>query len=343
MSNTAKNFSRAPLQKKIPENHIFIVKSSNFFTGRIYCKMKKIAGWMLFLAGGLLLPIVCTMLISGRTGGDEQKMGITVLLKDGTKIDGERFVIGMAALGSSCVKEEEALKAWMIVCRTNFVKAAGDGRETVKEKDLSLDYVSMESLEENNGRKTYLELKKKLEDASEDTFGEALYYKGKYIDALYHEVSIGKTVSSEEIYNVPVAYLVSVDSSQDVESDDYMQVKSFAYEECVEKLKKAGSTVTAKGLKKKLVIAAHTENGFVEKVTAGKNEWTGEEWKKIFSLNSTNFYLENYKGRLRIVTIGKGHNMGMSLYGANALAGKELLYETILSHYYPGTGIGQIK
>ena len=39
------------------------------------------------------------------------------------------------------------------------------------------------------------------------------------------------------------------------------------------------------------------------------------------------------------MTIGKGHSMGMSLYGANSLAKKELSAATILSYYYPGTEI----
>lgn len=56
-------------------------------------------------------------------------------------------------------------------------------------------------------------------------------------------------------------------------------------------------------------------------------------------LNSTNFYLENYNGKLRMVTVGKGHDMGMSLYGANVLAKKQLSAATILSYYYPGTKI----
>ena len=68
-------------------------------------------------------------------------------------------------------------------------------------------------------------------------------------------------------------------------------------------------------------------------------KWTGEKWKKIFGLNSTNFYLENYNGKLRMVTVGKGHDMGMSLYGANALAKKQLSAAMILSYYYPGTKI----
>ena len=47
----------------------------------------------------------------------------------------------------------------------------------------------------------------------------------------------------------------------------------------------------------------------------------------------------NYNGKLRMVTVGKGHDMGMSLYGANVLAKKQLSAATILSYYYPGTKI----
>lgn len=379
--------------------------------------MKKLALYLLFIFGALLIPTIATILISGNMGVADRKMGITVEMENGEKMDGEQFVIGMAASELSYIKEEEALKAWMIVCRTNFVKAASDesnskkvGSETditvaqktrnianaasiqnlgnvvdmtstqnlgnttdvvsiqnsdnvkdvdsieimnkkyqnIKQKNLNLDYISMKELEENNGRKAYLEIKKRLEDASDATFGQVLIYQNKYADALYHEVSIGKTVSSEEIYSVAVPYLISVDSSQDVESPDYMDVKILPYDEVLQKLTKVDKSgdfskieksQNIKILKSSLKITKHTENGFVQEITAKDNKWTGEEWKKIFALNSTNFYLENYNGKLRMVTIGKGHDMGMSLYGANALAEKQIAAATILSYYYPGTKI----
>ena len=341
----------------------------------------------------------------------DKKMGITVEMENGEKMDGEQFVIGMAASELSYIKEEEALKAWMIVCRTNFVKAASGedsskntGNVTNKaiiekptdtasrvnvvnptsiankltaanstnigskqnivnssdidaikkkhlklmQKDLNLDYISMKELEENNGRKAYLEIKKRLEDASDATFGQVLVYQNKYADALYHEISIGKTVSSEEIYSVAVPYLISVDSSQDVESPEYMDVKIIPYDEVLQKLTKADKSgyfektdknQNIKILKSSLKITKHTVNGFVQEITAKDNKWTGEEWKKIFSLNSTNFYLENYNDKLRMVTVGKGHDMGMSLYGANILAEKQLTAAMILSYYYPGVKI----
>lgn len=355
--------------------------------------MKKLALYILFIFGALLIPTIATLLISGNMGIADRNMGITVELKNGEKMDGEQFVIGMAASELSYIKEEEALKAWMIVCRTNFVKAASGesnskkvGSETditaaqktrnianaastqnsdnvkgvqrteiinrkyqnIRQENLNLDYISMKELEENNGRKAYLEIKKKLEDASDATFGQVLIYQNKYADALYHEVSIGKTVSSEEMYSVAVPYLISVDSSQDVESPDYMEVKVLPYDEVLQKLTKADKSgnlaktdksQNIKILKSSLKITKHTENGFVQEITAKDNKWTGEEWKKIFALNSTNFYLENYNGKLRMVTVGKGHDMGMSLYGANALAEKQIMAATILSYYYPGTKV----
>ncbi|WP_158096903.1 SpoIID/LytB domain-containing protein [Eubacterium sp. An3] len=284
----------------------------------------------------LFLPGICTMLITGKTGGNQRKMGVIVTLENGDQIDGEDFVIGMAASELSYAREEEALKAWVIVCRTNFVKAVGDKKE-VKAEDLSLDYISEDELEQNNGRKVWLELNNRLEEASEETFGQVLCYGGSLIDALYHPVSIGKTVSASEIYSVDVPYLISVDSSQDVESEEYMDVKIMSYKDCVKMLSDAGYTEMEESCKNNLKIEKQTENGFVQSVKTKDNKWTGEEWKDIFSLNSTNFYLENYGDRLRIVTIGKGHSMGMSLYGANALAQKDLSAATILSYYYPGT------
>lgn len=278
------------------------------------------------------------MLFTGRKDGMQKKMGIQVTLKDGTEIDGEQFVMGMAASELSYIEEEEALKAWVIVCRTNFLKAAG-ASQNIREQDLSLDYISPEQMEENNGKKICMEYQGRLAEASEQTFGKALYYGDEMIDALYHQVSIGKTISSEEIYAMDVPYLISVDSSQDVESQDYLNIKIMAYKDCAKTLSENGTEISEENCKGDLKITKQTDNGYVQSVAIKKNKWTGEEWKNLFDLSSPYFYLENYEDRLRIVSLGKGHGMGMSLYGANAMAKKEKKAEDILSWYYPGTDI----
>ena len=256
-------------------------------------------------------------------------------MKDGSRIDGEAYVRGMAAAQISRMKEEEALKAWMIVCRTNFYKAAGNSKE-IKEEKLALDYISPDQMEKSNGKKVYLSYLGRLTDASDQTFGKSLYYGNERIDALYHQVSPGQTVSSEEIYGKAVPYLVSVDSSQDVESEDYLSARTMTYKECAGILQAAGKKVSEKACRKRLKIKEQTEHGYVKSITAGKITLTGEEWKELFALGSPYYYIEEYEGRIRIVSLGQGHGMGMSLYGANALARQGKKAEDILTCYYPG-------
>ncbi|MBQ9156611.1 MAG: SpoIID/LytB domain-containing protein [Eubacterium sp.] len=264
-------------------------------------------------------------------------MGIQIEQADGKYIDGEEYVMGMAASELSYIREKEALKAWMIVCRTNLLKAVGRAK-TVKESNLTLDYISQEKLMESNGKRSYMEYRNRLREASEETFGQVLVYEDELIDALYHQVSGGETISSKEIYDVEVPYLKAVESPQDVESAEYLGVKMITYKECAQILSKNGKKETEKSCRKNLTVTNQTKHGYVKEVSTKKNSWIGEEWKELFGLSSTCFSLENYEDQLRMVTLGRGHGMGLSLYGANALAGDKKA-EQILSCYYPGVEI----
>lgn len=298
--------------------------------------MKKAAELILIIFAGILLPGIFTMLFTGRKDGMQKQMGIKVVLEDGREIDGEQYVMGMAACEIPRLKEEEALKAWMIICRTNFLKAAGSEKSIEKEK-LPFDYISQEQMELNNGKKISLEYQSRLMEASEETFGNSLFYGNERIDALYHQVSPGKTTSSKEIYAIDVPYLSSVDSSQDVESGEYMNLKIITWEDLTKKLKLEEEKDPVTVCKDNLKIEDQTENGYVKTVSIKKNKWTGEEWKELFELSSPYFYFENYEERLRMISLGKGHGMGLSLYGANAMAEKGKKAEEILAFYYPGT------
>ena len=63
----------------------------------------------------------------------------------------------------------------------------------------------------------------------------------------------------------------------------------------------------------------------------------------MFELNSTNFKI-TYNPKTNLVdieTIGYGHGVGMSQWGANGMAKNGKDYEAILKHYYTGVEIGQ--
>ena len=78
------------------------------------------------------------------------------------------------------------------------------------------------------------------------------------------------------------------------------------------------------------------------KLSLGKKEITGEEWKEWFSLPSTNFYFEDYEGQLRIISLGKGRGLGLSQYGANEMAKSGASYQEILQYYYKEIALNKI-
>jgi len=54
-------------------------------------------------------------------------------------------------------------------------------------------------------------------------------------------------------------------------------------------------------------------------------------------LPSTSFTISVADKTVKITTKGYGHRVGMSQYGADAMALEGKSYKEILSHYYPGT------
>ena len=67
--------------------------------------------------------------------------------------------------------------------------------------------------------------------------------------------------------------------------------------------------------------------------------YTGTQLRQLFGLNSTRFSLRYADGVFRFDVRGYGHRVGMSQYGANAIARLGFDYQTILRYYYRGAKI----
>ena len=63
----------------------------------------------------------------------------------------------------------------------------------------------------------------------------------------------------------------------------------------------------------------------------------GTAVREAFGLQSTNFTLTTTDDSITFHTIGYGHGVGLSQYGAKYMAEQGADYVEILSHYYPGT------
>ena len=86
--------------------------------------MKKLALYLLFIFGALFIPVISTLLISGNMGVADRKMGITVEMKNGEKMDGEQFVIGMDCFRVILHKRGGSIESVDDCLQNNFVKAA---------------------------------------------------------------------------------------------------------------------------------------------------------------------------------------------------------------------------
>lgn len=92
-------------------------------------------------------------------------------------------------------------------------------------------------------------------------------------------------------------------------------------------------------------IGASSPSGTVLEVTVGGVSCTGQQLREALGLRSAVFSVEVQDGRLVFTTKGYGHGVGMSQFGANAMAKDGAGWQEILAHYYPAAELteGQVE
>ena len=83
-----------------------------------------------------------------------------------------------------------------------------------------------------------------------------------------------------------------------------------------------------------LDTAQRNELGYVTEAVLGDVTLDGERLRNAWQLNSACFYCKEVEGRIRIVTKGLGHGVGLSQYGANELAKEGKGCQEILQYYF---------
>lgn len=304
--------------------------------------------WFVYVCIAILIPYGITMIMTGviGTSGEDIDFSSGISIQIGKtepmeEIDLEDYVIGTMASQIPADYEMEALKGQAVIQRTNILNEM-EKEKTMNGEDLPFQYLSKEELKEKWGEKNWETYYGRLRKAVIETAGVYMTYDGEYIEAYYHPVSIGTTVSAKELLGKDITYLQSVDSGKDVESREYMNMQQFSYEEVKERLQSNGVIVEDADVKEKLKIEEKTQLGYVKTIVVGKKTVTGEQWAEWFSLSSTNFYLEDYDGSLRMIALGKGRGLGLSQYGANEMAKDGADFEEILKYYYQKITLNKI-
>ena len=86
-----------------------------------------------------------------------------------------------------------------------------------------------------------------------------------------------------------------------------------------------------------------TPGGGVASMVIGGITYSGVELRKLLSLNSTSFTMTADENGITVTVRGRGHRVGMSQYGADAMAVAGSTCQEILAHYYPGTELKIIE
>ena len=231
--------------------------------------------------------------------------------------------------------EDEALKAQAVVARTFAMRAA-----TVAAKHPDADvctdsaccqgYRAVADYLEHGGTQENVERIRKLVS---ETDGQVLIYEGNLIEATYFSCSGGTTEDAVAVWGTDVPYLRSVISPGEEHAAYYTDSVTFEADEFASKLDVALENDSEAWFSD----VSYTSGGGVANIQIGDETFTGTQLRQLLGLRSTAFTVSVQDNTITFYTRGYGHRVGMSQYGADAMASRGSTYDQILAYYYQGT------
>lgn len=251
----------------------------------------------------------------------------------------EEYIVGVLAGETPIYFEKEALKAQAVAARSYALKKIEynkDNEYDVVDSVLNQVYLDNQYLKEAWGNK-YVDNINKLREVVNDTSLEYLDYNGEVIDALFFSTSNGYTENSSLVFNIDLPYLQSVTSMWDSStSSSFKSTKKISSSDFYSSLGlEKSNTLNFKVLKR-------SSTNRILNLNINGTEFTGRELYDKLGLKSTDFSLKQDGDTIIIDTVGYGHGVGMSQYGAEGMALEGYSYKDILSHYYVGTSIKKL-
>ncbi len=291
---------------------------------------------------GLIVPGILLAVLSGKQVADSQTQQtasaetaqsteflLPVLQADGNmeKMKLDRYILGVVLAEMPAEFSTEALKAQAVVARTYALKRyyASDKHTYAVCTDATCCQAYC-----NPEEKYSQEAVEKAAQAVEATSGQVLIYDGKLIEATYFSCSGGRTEDAVAVWGGEIPYLQAVDSPGEEGAANYLKSVRFTVQEL------AGILQNDRLSGDFIGEITYTAGGGVDTIVIGDVTYTGVEIRRLLGLNSTAFTITALADTVTVTTKGYGHRVGMSQYGADAMARAGNSYTQILDHYYKG-------
>lgn len=266
------------------------------------------------------MEISCPILITVK--GEEKKIPL------------ETYVLGVVAAEMPVSFHEEALKAQSIAARTYVLRETNYGEKAIDKTVQKQVYASKEDRQKKWGA-SFDDYEKKLEKVIAATEGEVVVYDEELITAMFFSSSNGQTESAENYSGYSIPYLVSVPSQKE---ELYAPNRQQQFEFTKQEWSKAFGLNWSDRMASTFQVKK-TESNRVESIQMLGKTWTGREVRTLLGLPSTDFQVIFGQDQVTVKTVGYGHGVGMSQYGAEVLANDSTSAHEILLHYYRGTEI----
>lgn len=241
------------------------------------------------------------------------------------EIELEQYLMGVVPSEMPVTFELEALKAQAIAARS-FVVSRNYMVDDTTSSQVYKDDATLQAQWQNQ----YDEYRDKVKEAVLSTKNMVLMYEGNIVNATFFSSSNGSTNNAQDYWVSAVPYLVSVDSHWDNEiKQDNIRQASFTWNEVKNIIGEVNN----------IEIMAYFDNGYVKEVLVNDTYYSGRNIREMFQLSSSSFSITIDETGLLFETVGSGHGVGMSQYGALGMALEGYTYDEILKHYYQGVEI----
>ena len=273
-----------------------------------------------------------------------ETVSLPVLARRGETItleDMDDYLVGVVLAEMPATFEPEALKAQAVAARTYARKAweaggkHGDG-SVCQDPACCQAYIAPADYLTQGGTQEGLE---KVKAAIAQTSGYVLTYEGTLIEATYFSCSGGSTEAALAVWGTDYPYLQAVESPGEDKALHDRDTVSFSLADFQERLGLSLDGAPTGWFRE----VSYTEGGGVEAMTIGEEHFTGPQLRALLGLRSTAFSVEAREDTIVITTRGYGHRVGMSQYGADAMAVQGKNFQEILAHYYQGAELTRLE